>query len=66
MQLGFQATPTLKCMVQAYCWDHASTPKVLQEETASAEAVRMWWPKVPLHKASELQTDLKVEWPFSP
>jgi hypothetical protein len=24
-----------------YCWDHASSPKVLQEETASAEAVRM-------------------------
>jgi hypothetical protein len=23
------------------CWDHASSPKVLQEETASAEAVRM-------------------------
>jgi hypothetical protein len=25
----------LKCL----CWDHASSPKVLQEETASAEAV---------------------------
>jgi hypothetical protein len=23
------------------CWDHASSPKVLQEEIASAEAVRM-------------------------
>jgi hypothetical protein len=26
---------------RGYCWDHASAPKVLQEETASAEAVRM-------------------------
>jgi hypothetical protein len=26
---------------QGHCWDHASSPKVLQEETASAEAVRM-------------------------
>jgi hypothetical protein len=25
---------------RGYCWDHASSPKVLQEETASAEAVR--------------------------
>ena len=48
------------------CWDHASSPKVLQEETASAEAVCTWWPKVAVHEASELQTDLKVEWPFSP
>jgi hypothetical protein len=24
---------------RGYCWDHASSPKVLQEETASAEAV---------------------------
>jgi hypothetical protein len=47
-------------------WDHASSPKVLQEETASAEAVRMCRPKIALHKASELRTDLKVEWPFSP
>jgi hypothetical protein len=23
---------------RGYCWDHASSPKVLQEETASAEA----------------------------
>jgi hypothetical protein len=43
------------------CWDHASSPKVLQEETASAEAVRMCRPKIALHKASELRTDLKVE-----
>jgi hypothetical protein len=48
------------------CWDHASSPKVLQEETASAEAVCTWWPKVAVHEASELRTDLKVEWPFSP
>jgi hypothetical protein len=27
--------------IHTYCWDHASSPKVLQEETASAEAVRM-------------------------
>jgi hypothetical protein len=40
------------------CW----TPKVSWEEAASAEAVRMRWPKDPLHEASELQTDLKVEW----
>jgi hypothetical protein len=26
---------------RGYCWDHASSPKVLQGETASAEAVRM-------------------------
>jgi hypothetical protein len=26
---------------RGYCWDHASSPKVLQEETASAEAVRV-------------------------
>ena len=24
---------------RGYCWDHGSSPKVLQEETASAEAV---------------------------
>jgi hypothetical protein len=24
---------------RGYCWDHASSPKVLQKETASAEAV---------------------------
>ena len=24
------------------CWDHASSPKVLQKETASAEAARTW------------------------
>jgi hypothetical protein len=24
---------------RGYCWDHASSPKVLQEETTSAEAV---------------------------
>jgi hypothetical protein len=52
--------------IKAYCWDYASSPKVLYEEAASAEAVRMRWPKDPLHEASELQTDLKVEWPFSP
>jgi hypothetical protein len=27
----------------------------------SAEAVCMGWPKVPLHEASVLQTDLKIE-----
>jgi hypothetical protein len=26
---------------RGYCWDHASSPKVLQEKTASSEAVRM-------------------------
>jgi hypothetical protein len=26
---------------RGYCWDHASSPKVLQEEIASSEAVRM-------------------------
>jgi ribonuclease HI len=26
---------------QPSCWDHASSPKVLQKETASAEAIRM-------------------------
>jgi hypothetical protein len=26
---------------RGYCWDYASSPKVLQGETASAEAVRM-------------------------
>jgi hypothetical protein len=25
---------------RGYCWDHASSPKVLQKETASAEAAR--------------------------
>jgi hypothetical protein len=25
---------------KGYCWDHASAPKVLQKETASAEAAR--------------------------
>jgi hypothetical protein len=25
---------------RGYCWDHASSPKVLQEETALAEAIR--------------------------
>jgi hypothetical protein len=25
---------------RGYCWDHASSPKVLQKETASAEATR--------------------------
>jgi hypothetical protein len=29
-------------------------PKVLKEEAASAEAVRVRWPKLDLHKASEL------------
>jgi hypothetical protein len=47
------------------CWDYASSPKVLKGETASAEVVRMWWPKVPFHEAPVLQTDLRVEWPFS-
>jgi hypothetical protein len=26
-------------ITQGVCWDHASSPKVLREETASAEAV---------------------------
>jgi hypothetical protein len=43
------------------CWDYASSLKVLQKETASAEAVRMRRPKVALHGASELRTDLKEE-----
>jgi hypothetical protein len=32
-----------------------------REKRLSAEAVCMRWPKVPLHEASTLQTDLKIE-----
>jgi hypothetical protein len=32
-----------------------------RKKQSSAEAVRMSWPKVPLHEASVLQTDLKIE-----
>ena len=37
-----------------------------RKKRLSAEAVCIRWPKVPLHEASVLQTDLKIEWPFSP
>jgi hypothetical protein len=32
-----------------------------RKKRLSAEAVCMRWPKVPLHEASVLQTDLKIE-----
>jgi hypothetical protein len=32
-----------------------------RKKRLSAEAVCMRWPKVPLHEASILQTDLKIE-----
>jgi hypothetical protein len=33
--------PSLLCMVgpKDYCWDHASSPKVLKEETPSAKPI---------------------------
>jgi hypothetical protein len=37
-----------------------------RKKRSSAEAVCIKWPKVPLREASVLQTDLKIEWPFSP
>jgi hypothetical protein len=41
-------------------------PKALREEAASAEIVPRKWPKVPFYRASALQTDIKIEWPFYP
>jgi hypothetical protein len=38
----------------------------LRKKRLSAEAACERWPKLPLHEASVLQTDLKIEWPFSP
>jgi hypothetical protein len=32
-----------------------------RKKRSSAEAVCIRWPKVPLHEASVLQTDLKIE-----
>jgi hypothetical protein len=32
-----------------------------RKKRLSAEAICMRWPKVPLHEASALQTDLKIE-----
>jgi hypothetical protein len=32
-----------------------------RKKRLSAEAVCMRWPKVPLHEASVLQTDMKIE-----
>jgi hypothetical protein len=55
------------------CWDHASSPKVLQEETASAKAAYTWcrsyhpWSfGVIAYLKMKDRTDLKMEWPFSP
>jgi hypothetical protein len=57
----------------AICWDHASSPKVLQEETASAKAAYTWcrsyhsWSfGVIAYPEMKDRTDLKIEWPFSP
>ena len=35
---------------RGYCWDHASSPKVLQGETASAKSCLYVMPKLPLMK----------------
>ena len=58
---------------RGYCWDHASSPKVLQEETASAKAAYTWcrsyhsWSfGVIAYPKMKDRTDLKIEWPFSP
>jgi hypothetical protein len=37
-----------------------------RKKRSSAEDVCLRWPKVPNHEASVLQTDLEIEWPFSP
>jgi hypothetical protein len=57
----------------SYCWDHASSPKVLQEETASTKAAHTWCRSYHLWGFSVIaclkmkdRTDLKMEWPFSP
>jgi hypothetical protein len=50
------------------CWDHASSPKVLQKETASAEAARTrrrryhsWSFDITTYPKVKGQTDLKIE-----
>jgi hypothetical protein len=56
-----------------YCWDHASSPKVLRKETASAEAActrcrryHSWSFGITAYPKMKGRTDLKIEWPFSP
>jgi hypothetical protein len=36
--LNMQQKEKLNELISAICWDHASSPKVLQEETTSAKA----------------------------
>jgi hypothetical protein len=57
---------------RGYCWDHASSPKVLQKETASAEVARTWRRRhhswsfgIITYPKMKGRTDLKIEWPFS-
>jgi hypothetical protein len=56
-----------------HCWDHASSLKVLQGETASAKAAYTWCRSydsssfgVIAYPKMKDRTDLKMEWPFSP
>jgi hypothetical protein len=57
---------------RGYCWDHASSPKVLQKETTSAEAACTWRRRhhswsfgIITYPKMKGRTDLKMEWPFS-
>ena len=57
---------------RGYCWDHASSPKVLQKETASAEAAWTWCRRyrsrsfgTTAYPKTKDRTDLKIKWPFS-
>jgi hypothetical protein len=60
-------------LLKSSCWDHALSPKVLQKETASAEAARTWRRRyhswsfgIATYLKMKGRTDLKIEWPFSP